>query len=130
MLFSLAITKVKRHIMFFFFFQAEDGIRDSSVTGVQTCALPISNKEIATIVEWVDAGAPKGNPADMPPPVKFDDDKWKIGTPDLVISLPEDLIVPGKAPDMWKNIVLDPGLTEDRYLQAVEVKPTKCRRVL
>src|SRR5260370_1092870 len=27
----------------FFFFQAEDGIRDSSVTGVQTCALPISN---------------------------------------------------------------------------------------
>src|SRR5260370_23005365 len=29
-------------IVFFFFFQAEDGIRDSSVTGVQTCALPIS----------------------------------------------------------------------------------------
>src|SRR5260370_2906357 len=28
--------------MLFFFFQAEDGIRDSSVTGVQTCALPIS----------------------------------------------------------------------------------------
>src|SRR5260370_9970330 len=29
-------------LFFFFFFQAEDGIRDSSVTGVQTCALPIS----------------------------------------------------------------------------------------
>src|SRR5260370_41959354 len=29
--------------MLLFFFQAEDGIRDSSVTGVQTCALPISN---------------------------------------------------------------------------------------
>src|SRR5690348_17428344 len=28
---------------FFFFFQAEDGIRDGRVTGVQTCALPISN---------------------------------------------------------------------------------------
>src|SRR5207237_7640446 len=28
-------------LVFFFFFQAEDGIRDSSVTGVQTCALPI-----------------------------------------------------------------------------------------
>src|SRR6266540_6477842 len=28
--------------MFFFFFQAEDGIRDRDVTGVQTCALPIS----------------------------------------------------------------------------------------
>src|SRR5437879_11779310 len=29
-------------LSFFFFFQAEDGIRDTSVTGVQTCALPIS----------------------------------------------------------------------------------------
>src|SRR5579859_7072537 len=31
---------------FFFFFQAEDGIRDLTVTGVQTCALPISSPEI------------------------------------------------------------------------------------
>src|SRR5205085_4985261 len=30
------------HFFFFFFFQAEDGIRDLTVTGVQTCALPIS----------------------------------------------------------------------------------------
>src|SRR5262249_59612383 len=30
-------------LFFFFFFQAEDGIRDWSVTGVQTCALPISS---------------------------------------------------------------------------------------
>ena len=33
----------------FFFFQAEDGIRDTSVTGVQTCALPISQHKCATI---------------------------------------------------------------------------------
>lgn len=90
----------------------------------------LSNQQIATIANWVDAGAPKGNQADMPAPVQFDDDNWKIGTPDLVISLPEDLAVPAKAPDMWKNIVMDLGLTEDRYLHAVEVKPTKGRRVL
>src|SRR5437763_13884072 len=45
---------------FFFFFQAEDGIRDTSVTGVQTCALPISPDDAAkgvkqTIID-VDAG--------------------------------------------------------------------------
>src|SRR5947208_17051136 len=34
-------------VVFFFFFQAEDGIRDDLVTGVQTCALPISRR-IAT----------------------------------------------------------------------------------
>src|SRR2546422_8433919 len=31
-------------VVFFFFFQAEDGIRDVAVTGVQTCALPISRR--------------------------------------------------------------------------------------
>src|SRR2546422_5345951 len=33
-------------LLFFFFFQAEDGIRDVAVTGVQTCALPISPRSI------------------------------------------------------------------------------------
>ena len=36
-------------VMFFFFFQAEDGIRDTSVTGVQTCALPIYSRPTAEI---------------------------------------------------------------------------------
>src|SRR5260370_9631253 len=40
---SFAVIAV---ILFFFFFQAEDGIRDSSVTGVQTCALPISPETV------------------------------------------------------------------------------------
>src|SRR2546426_6253052 len=35
-------------IFFFFFFQAEDGIRDYKVTGVQTCALPISDRSGAS----------------------------------------------------------------------------------
>src|SRR5437016_11669042 len=42
-------------LWFFFFFQAEDGIRDWSVTGVQTCALPISFGKIAT--DWQRNGA-------------------------------------------------------------------------
>src|SRR5260370_12096439 len=40
---------------FFFFFQAEDGIRDSSVTGVQTCALPISSSVLAELAGWLEA---------------------------------------------------------------------------
>src|SRR5438067_7020625 len=38
-------------VVFFFFFQAEDGIRDRNVTGVQTCALPISNQHMAVVVD-------------------------------------------------------------------------------
>src|SRR6266481_7597149 len=43
-------------MIFFFFFQAEDGIRDGTVTGVQTCALPISREAVARTT-WSAAGA-------------------------------------------------------------------------
>src|SRR5438874_7023291 len=53
-------------------------------------SVALSDQEIATVAKWVDSGAPKGNPADMPPPRKFDDnDKWSTGTPDLVVELPK-----------------------------------------
>ena len=91
----------------------------------------LSDEEIEAIVKWVDGGAPKGNPADMPPPRQFQDsDKWNIGTPDLVLQLPQDFVVPAKAPDAWPNIDVDSGLTEDRYIQAVELKPTKGFKVV
>src|SRR5256886_11968111 len=41
---SISVSSVSAPL-FFFFFQAEDGIRDLTVTGVQTCALPISKRE-------------------------------------------------------------------------------------
>src|SRR3989441_5265968 len=53
-------------LAFFFFFQAEDGIRDKLVTGVQTCALPISEQEshfgtgfLDVILQRLDLGAPE-----------------------------------------------------------------------
>src|SRR5438046_8044415 len=42
---------------FFFFFQAEDGIRDWSVTGVQTCALPICSRASVRVSPWMPAFA-------------------------------------------------------------------------
>src|SRR5688572_31766505 len=48
-------------LLFFFFFQAEDGIRDLTVTGVQTCALPISRSWPPGLTESRRA-APRGGP--------------------------------------------------------------------
>src|SRR5256885_9751356 len=48
----LFILYVYRIFLFFFFFQAEDGIRDYKVTGVQTCALPISATWCASSPTW------------------------------------------------------------------------------
>jgi hypothetical protein len=72
-----------------------------------------------------------GNPADMPPPRQFEDlEKWHITAPDLIVQLPKDVIVPAKAPDRWVDIEVDPQLTEDRYIQAVETKPIKGFKVV
>src|SRR5437867_11805877 len=48
--------------MFLFFFQAEDGIRDRTVTGVQTCALPISRAARAAPVATTPRGSGPGTP--------------------------------------------------------------------
>jgi hypothetical protein len=86
----------------------------------------LNDREIATIMAWVDAGAPEGNPADMPPPKKFaDSETWQIGTPDMIVALPRDVIVAAKAPDQWPDILVDPKLTEDRYIKGVQIIPTK-----
>jgi hypothetical protein len=83
----------------------------------------LSEEEIATIAAWADAGAPQGNPADMPPPLTFPDNKaWRIGTPDLIVVSPT-VEMKAQAPDWFGSIGLSPtGLTEDRYVAAVEVK--------
>ena len=91
----------------------------------------LSDDEINIITTWADAGAPLGNPADMPPARHFDDfDRWHIGQPDLIVRLPQDLVVPAQGPDRWLDVLVDSGVTEDRYLQAVETKPVKGFRVV
>ena len=85
----------------------------------------LSDAEIATIVQWVDAGAPRGNPADMPAPVEFAErDKWHIGEPDWVVPIPEPFVVPAEGANWWGDFFADLGLTEDRWIKAVETKPS------
>jgi mono/diheme cytochrome c family protein len=83
----------------------------------------LSDAEIDKIARWADSGAPQGNPADMPPLREFDTaGKWTIGEPDLVLRS-EEVVVPAVGPDRWGDIGLVPtGLTEDRYVAAVEVR--------
>ncbi len=84
----------------------------------------LTDAEIAAIAAWVDSGSPRGNPADAPPPVEFPSPhEWRIGEPDLIVSMPEPYILPAEGPDVFPNVYGDPGLTTDRYIQAVEVKP-------
>ena len=83
----------------------------------------LSDEEIKKIAAWADAGAPQGDPADMPLPVAFIDvDEWEIGQPDLIVSSPS-VEVKAEAPDWWGPHGESPsGLTEDRYVAALEFK--------
>jgi hypothetical protein len=86
----------------------------------------LTDDEIKTIATWVDGGAPGGNPADMPPPRQFADaDRWAIGKPDYIVSIPKEYVVKGRGADDWPQIEVDTQLTEDRYIKAVETKPSK-----
>jgi hypothetical protein len=84
----------------------------------------LTDTEVATITKWVDNGAPMGNPADMPPPKQFaDHDKWKMGTPDVIIKMPKPYKLAATGPDNFVDVLVDPGFKEDVYVSAIETKP-------
>ncbi len=89
----------------------------------------LSDAEIDVIARWVDAGAPRGNPADLPPPVDWPDDNvWHLSEtygrePDLIVSsTPWTQAAAGQ--DQWWTPVVETGLTEDRWVTGMEVRPS------
>ena len=99
------------------FIEKNVGIQDSRDD------ISLSEEEIATLAAWVDAGAPRGNPADMPEPLRFASaDEWSIGEPDLIVDT-SSITLAGDAPDWWGT--LDPvptGQTVDRHVEALQIK--------
>ena len=96
----------------------------------------LTDAEVETIVRWADGGAPRGNPDDMPAPVEWpDESKWYYaerfgGPPDLVIKS-EPYTMPAEANDAWWKPVSETGLTEPRWVRAIELRPatTAGRRI-
>jgi mono/diheme cytochrome c family protein len=88
----------------------------------------LSDKDIATLVAWVDAGTPEGDPKDAPPPAKFVSG-WQLGPPDLVLTVPTDFTIGPSGTDLFRCYALPTGLTEDRHVVAYEVRPGNPRVV-
>jgi len=99
-------------------------------TGIQEFAndRSLSDQQIATIVKWVDTGAAKGDPKDMPTAKVWGDDSgWQyakiIGQqPDFVVKS-EPYTVKAVSQDEWWKPVSDVPVTEERWVRAVEMKP-------
>ena len=82
----------------------------------------LSDGEIATITRWVDAGAPMGEAKDMPKAPTFTQG-WQLGEPDMIVELPE-VQIPATGADYFPTPSLTLPLTEDRWIRAVEIRPS------
>ncbi len=82
----------------------------------------LKENEIELIQAWVKAGTPEGSrPAPEPP--KFASG-WQLGEPDLIIEMPAAYHVPEDGPDIYRNIAVPLGLTEDKWVTAIDMKPS------
>jgi len=91
--------------------------------------ISLSDEEIATVVKWVDSGAPQGNLADMPKPLDFSkENTWFIGQPDLLVST-DDFKMYAQGSDWWIDQYAELTISEDRWIQAMEIRPSNRRIV-
>jgi mono/diheme cytochrome c family protein len=88
----------------------------------------LSDTEIALIERWVAAGAPEGDPRDLPPPREFPD-TWTLGPPDLVLQPAVDYPVAGRDDDLYRCFTIPTSFAEDRWVSAAEIVPGNRRIV-
>ena len=100
---------------------------DSSCAGYEDDP-SLTQAEIDTLARWVSAGAPQGDPRDLPEP-RFFPDTWELGPPDQVLTMPEPMTPDFDDGDVYRCFVLPTDFPEDRFVSAVEVMPGSRRMV-
>jgi hypothetical protein len=89
--------------------------------------MSLSQAQIDTIVRWVDQGSVQGDLKDMPPLRQWSNsDEWKatkeLGPPDIIVKS-DAWTMPARHQDVWWRPLTDIGLTEPRWVRAVEMRP-------
>lgn len=97
----------------------------------------LTDEQINTIARWVDAGAPQGDAKDLPAPKTWPEDQgWNYAAmfgqkePDMIVSSHE-FTMPAVSQDAWDKRVTATGITEPRWVRAIEIRPktAKGRRI-
>ena len=91
-------------------------------------ARSLNQKDIDTIVAWVDGGAPQGNLAEVPRLPAFADG-WQVGKPDVVFEMPVSFEVPATGVIGYKSYNVPTNFTEDMWVIAAEVRVEDRRHV-
>ena len=87
----------------------------------------LNQEDIDTVVDWVNAGSPEGDPEMVPPTPQLPDaDDWsfisQFGQPDRIIAS-EPIDIPASGNDLFSKHLVNSGIETDRCIKAVQVKP-------
>src|SRR5262249_39447524 len=88
---------------------------------------PLTDAQIHLIQTWSDAGAPEGNPRDLPPAPESRDG-WLLGAPDLVVSAPAYTLQAGGA-DVFRIFVIRVPLQQSRWVSGFEFRAGSAKAV-
>jgi len=83
----------------------------------------LKETQIATLESWVTADMPEGDQKDLPKAPVFNDG-WPMGKPDLVVKMPKSFKVPAEGRDVYRNFAVATGLKEDKWVKAVDFRPS------
>ncbi len=82
----------------------------------------LSADELRLIELWVQQGTPRGEAEHLPPQPKFPTG-WALGEPDLVVEMPEEYKVAPEGEDDYRHFIIPTDFAEDRYVEAIDVRP-------
>ena len=88
----------------------------------------LSDEQIRMIAAWVKQGEAEGDTHGLPQAPKFTSD-WQMGTPDLIVRMPQPFRMPASGSDVFRNFVISTGLKETRYVRGLELKLDNTRVV-
>ena len=89
---------------------------------------PLTDAEIALIQQWAAAGSPEGRRRDLPVAPTWNEG-WQLGTPDLVVTLPEPFMLRADGADMSRIFVLPLPVDAIRFVKGFEFRPGNARVV-
>jgi len=81
----------------------------------------LTEAQIRTIQDWVQAGMPEGDPKKLPKLPEFTPG-WQLGQPDLIVRMDQAFEIPADGPDVFRNFAIKLNLKQDRWVKAVEFR--------
>ncbi len=83
----------------------------------------LPDETIELLEAWVQGGMKEGDPAAGPPPPQYTEG-WSLGEPDLVIQMKKPFKIPAEGPEIFRRFGIPLDIPEDRYIKAIEFRPT------